>query len=226
MASQQAVNASIHQNKPSEQKSPPPSTSTPNQVQYACISSGCSCVYSSEKKMQSHFMKRHPNKAGDIADLEVFLEEGQPLPHSVSDDETTTTSSSSGGEDESDEEDEMRIKNVSNGVSSSHMRDHTNETPFVCDQCKGELKSSKELEQCDLKPFHCNYCPARFTEKGHLSIHLRIHTGEKPFSCEFCSCRFARKKCLTFHVRVHTGEKPSAWRRQLSKHMRRHHKSK
>ena len=42
------------------------------------------------------------------------------------------------------------------------------------------------------RPFACNTCSKRFTQKTHLIIHKRIHTGEKPFACHICHKRFAQ----------------------------------
>ncbi|KAH9507400.1 hypothetical protein Btru_057997 [Bulinus truncatus] len=62
--------------------------------------------------------------------------------------------------------------------------------------------------QYTTRPFACHICNKRFTQKAHLIIHKRIHTGEKPYSCHICHRRFAQSSHLTVHKRVHTGEKP------------------
>lgn len=58
------------------------------------------------------------------------------------------------------------------------------------------------------KPFGCEECEKRFTTKGHLKDHMRIHTKEKPFSCHICNAKFSRNNTLKTHMRKHTGEKP------------------
>ena len=47
----------------------------------------------------------------------------------------------------------------------------------------------------------------RFSLKGHLAGHERIHIGEKLYRCKFCEKRFSVKGYLTGDKRTHTGDK-------------------
>ena len=58
------------------------------------------------------------------------------------------------------------------------------------------------------KSFACHICGKMFSQKHHVTNHIRTHTGEKPFPCDICEKTFSRRSCLAVHLKIHTDEKP------------------
>lgn len=55
------------------------------------------------------------------------------------------------------------------------------------------------------KPFPCNLCNKKYTNKKSLVIHQRTHTGELPYLCSLCGKRCPSKIALKSHLKCHDG---------------------
>lgn len=53
------------------------------------------------------------------------------------------------------------------------------------------------------KPYLCNDCGKRFTSSGKLLVHRRIHSGYRPYKCDRCSAAFVDSSGLKRHLKIH-----------------------
>jgi uncharacterized Zn-finger protein len=49
------------------------------------------------------------------------------------------------------------------------------------------------------RPFVCNRCDKRFTQKSNLTKHKQIHSEEKPYACDICNQGFVQNIGLKKH---------------------------
>ena len=96
-----------------------------------------------------------------------------------------------------------------------HAKVHTVGHPYTCQECDAAFKHERSLKDHTVskhsleRPFKCSLCDFVTIKKRYLTIHARVHTGERPYPCTECSATFKHRTNLKSHVLVkHKNEKP------------------
>ncbi|VDN07560.1 unnamed protein product [Thelazia callipaeda] len=95
---------------------------------------------------------------------------------------------------------------VGNGDMLSHMKVHLVKE-YACEFCgkkgrKHYLKAHIRIHTGE-RPYKCEQCARRFADSSTYRRHQMIHTGEKRYSCPLCGRCIARKDNVKTHLRSH-----------------------
>ena len=86
--------------------------------------------------------------------------------------------------------------------------------PFSCEVCgkrftlRGSLKTHEKLHTFR-QSYHCHVCGKKFKVEGGLKSHSVLHTNHRPFLCVVCGRGFTLKGSLKTHLTLHSVHRAS-----------------
>jgi len=90
---------------------------------------------------------------------------------------------------------------------------HSDDRPFVCEECGMGFKRKNILENHLLSihstsSFPCGECGKLFKSEAYVASHMKAHDESSQFPCHFCTRKFVTRTKLKMHINTHTGETP------------------
>ncbi|KAL1464896.1 hypothetical protein WDU94_004502, partial [Cyamophila willieti] len=98
-------------------------------------------------------------------------------------------------------------------LESEHNVPRSESSPWCCRFCNKRMMTKLSLSiheriHTGQRPFICDWCGQGFRSKANLLQHHPVHTGVRKYTCNVCGKAFSRKSFVTTHMRVHTGDRP------------------
>ena len=100
----------------------------------------------------------------------------------------------------------------SNRVLKRHVvENHSTERPFECDKCgkrfSNKIYLGKHLSvHEEVRKYECSFCGKKFKYKKHVNVHEKIHRQEYTAECEICDAKFVQKQNKKLHMKKHHPE--------------------
>ncbi|CAH1159062.1 unnamed protein product [Phyllotreta striolata] len=94
-----------------------------------------------------------------------------------------------------------------------HMKNHSRERKFECDECESKFFTKYELQKHVLthnasKEYQCVVCDKSFLRESMLRRHEKTHIDAPKYVCLECDKTFLTKDYLELHLQKHKKEKP------------------
>ncbi|CAG2058550.1 unnamed protein product [Timema podura] len=100
-------------------------------------------------------------------------------------------------------------------VLERHLKVHTDERPFECEECGRTFKEKTILRKhlrihYGERNYMCELCGKKFVSLENLGVHKYSHLDRAimKMKCQFCERKFATRQRLKKHIRTHSGERP------------------